>query len=61
MHSGNNQKGSVLVFMTLMIVLLMIMVGMGLDTGSLVYIRAQGQAAVDAAALAAVQPPWSAK
>ena len=29
------------------------MVGMGLDTGHLVYVRAQGQAAVDAAALAA--------
>jgi hypothetical protein len=29
------------------------MVGMGLDTGHLVYVRAQGQAAVDAAALSA--------
>ena len=41
-------------FVTLMIVLLMIMVGMGLDTGHLVYVRSQGQAAVDAATLAAV-------
>src|SRR2546427_9839991 len=49
-----NERGSVLVFVTLMIVLLMIMVGMGLDTGHLVYIRSQGQAAVDAATLAAV-------
>jgi len=48
-----NQKGAVLVFVTLMIVLLMIMVGMGLDTGHLAYIRSQGQPAVDAAALAA--------
>jgi Flp pilus assembly protein TadG len=40
--------------MTLMIVLLMIMVGMGLDTGQLTYSRATGQAAVDAAALSAV-------
>ena len=43
-----------LVFMTLMIVLLMIMVGMGLDTGQLTYSRSMGQAAVDAAALSAV-------
>jgi Putative Flp pilus-assembly TadE/G-like len=54
MHSLSNDKGSVLVFMTLMIVLLMIMVGMGLDTGQLTYSRATGQAAVDAAALSAV-------
>ena len=51
--SAKNEKGAVLVFVTLMIVLLMIMVGMGLDTGHLAYIRAQGQPAVDAAALAA--------
>jgi Flp pilus assembly protein TadG len=37
-----------------MIVLLLIMVGLGLDTGQLTYVRNQGQAAVDAAALAAV-------
>jgi Flp pilus assembly protein TadG len=48
-----NQRGSILVFVTLIVVLLLIMIGMGLDTGHLVYIRAQGQAAVDAAALAA--------
>jgi len=36
-----------------MIVLLMIMVGMGLDTGWMTYVRSQGQPAVDAAALAA--------
>ena len=53
MHAINNQRGSVLIFVTLSIVLLLIMVGMGLDTGHLVYVRAQGQAAVDAAALAA--------
>jgi Flp pilus assembly protein TadG len=53
MTSAKNQKGTVLVFVTLMIVLLMIMVGMGLDTGHLAYIRSQGQPAVDAAALAA--------
>jgi Flp pilus assembly protein TadG len=49
-----NEKGSVLVFITLMIVLLMIMVGIGLDTGQLTYSRSMGQGAVDAAALAAV-------
>jgi Flp pilus assembly protein TadG len=54
MRSVNNQQGSVLVFMTLMIVLLMVMVGMGMDTGQLTYTRSQGQAAVDAAALSAV-------
>ena len=48
-----NDRSAVLVFVTLMIVLLMIMVGMGLDTGHLAYIRSQGQPAVDAAALAA--------
>jgi Flp pilus assembly protein TadG len=50
----NNEKGAVLVFMTLMIVLLLVMVGMGLDTGQLTYSRSMGQGAVDAAALAAV-------
>ena len=53
MQAFNNQRGTVLVFVTLSIVLLLVMVGMGLDTGHLVYVRAQGQAAVDAAALAA--------
>jgi Flp pilus assembly protein TadG len=53
MTSAKNQNGAVLVFVTLMIVLLMIMVGMGLDTGHLAYIRSQAQPAVDAAALAA--------
>jgi len=54
MQRSNNERGSVLVFVTLMMVLLFVMVGMGLDTGHLSYIRSQGQPAVDAAALAAV-------
>ena len=54
MSHVKNEKGGVIVFMTFMIVLLLIMVGMGLDTGYLTYTRSQGQAAVDAAALAAV-------
>jgi Flp pilus assembly protein TadG len=49
-----NERGSVIVFVTLMVVILLIMVGLGLDTGQLTYVRNQGQAAVDAAALAAV-------
>jgi Flp pilus assembly protein TadG len=54
MRTVNNEKGAVVVFVTLMIVLLIAMVGMGLDTGQLTYTRSQGQAAVDAAALSAV-------
>jgi len=53
MRSVKNERGSVLIFVTLMIVLLLVMVGMGLDTGHLSYVRSQGQPAVDAAALAA--------
>ena len=49
-----NNHGSILVFVTLAITLLLIMVGMGLDTGMLSYVRSQAQPAVDAAALAAV-------
>ena len=52
MQPAKNEQGYALVFMTLMIVLLLIMVGMGLDTGHLSYVRSQGQPAVDAAALA---------
>ncbi len=48
-----NERGFVLVFVTLLIVLLLLMVGIGLDTGHLAYVRSQGQPAVDAAALAA--------
>src|SRR6185295_12918804 len=53
MKTLNHQNGSVLIFATLMIVLLLILVGMGLDAGHLAFIRSQGQPAVDAAALAA--------
>src|SRR5678815_1126234 len=53
MQPVKNQQGYVVVFVTLMVVLLLIMVGMGLDTGHLAYVRSQGQPAVDAAALAA--------
>jgi Flp pilus assembly protein TadG len=53
MQSVKNERGSVIVFATLLIVLLLIMVGMGLDSGHLAYVRSQGQPAVDSAALAA--------
>lgn len=53
MQPVKNERGSVLIFATLMIVLLLVVVGMGLDTGLLTYVRSQGQPAVDAAALAA--------
>ena len=52
MQHLRNQAGSVLVFITLMIVVLMVMVGMGLDTGFLTFSRSMGQRAVDLAALA---------
>src|SRR6516164_7202640 len=53
MRSVKNERGTVLIFATIIIVLLLVMVGMGLDTGHLTYVRSQGQPAVDAAALAA--------
>ncbi len=53
MQFVKNERGSVIVFATLLIVLLLIMVGLGLDSGHLAYVRSQGQPAVDAAALAA--------
>jgi Flp pilus assembly protein TadG len=52
MNKLRNDSGSVIVFITLMIVLLMVMVGMGLDTGYLTFSRNMGQRAVDMAALA---------
>jgi Flp pilus assembly protein TadG len=53
MNRLNNNRGSVIVFVTLIITLLLVMVGIGLDTGMLTYVRSQAQPAVDAAALAA--------
>jgi Flp pilus assembly protein TadG len=54
MQPVTNERGSVIVFITLMVVLLMVMVGIGLDTGQITYSRNLGQSAVDAAALSAV-------
>ena len=53
MQPLKSEQGNVLIFATLLITLLLIMVGMGLDTGHRAYVRSQGQPAVDAAALAA--------
>jgi Flp pilus assembly protein TadG len=53
MNRLNNNQGSVIVFVTLIITLLLVMVGIGLDTGMLTYVRSQAQPAVDSAALAA--------
>src|SRR5262249_57477454 len=53
MNRLKNNQGSVIVFVTLIITLLLAMVGIGLDTGMLTYVRSQAQPAVDAAALAA--------
>jgi len=53
MNRLNNNQGSVIIFVTLIITLLLAMVGIGLDTGMLTYVRSQAQPAADAAALAA--------
>lgn len=41
MKTVKNERGSVIVFVTLMIVVLLIMVGLGLDTGQMTYVRNQ--------------------
>jgi len=51
MKNLRDESGSVLVFVTLTVVILLIMVGMGLDTGWLAFSRSMGQRAVDMAAL----------
>jgi Flp pilus assembly protein TadG len=52
MKTLKNNSGSILVFVTLIVVILLVMVGMGLDTGWLTFSRSMGQRAVDMAALA---------
>src|SRR5918995_540065 len=52
MKNLRNNSGSILVLATLLMVLLLVMVGMGLDTGWLTFGRSMGQRAVDMAALA---------
>jgi len=52
MKNLKDESGSILVFATLIVVLLLVMIGMGLDTGWLTFSRSMGQRAVDMAALA---------
>lgn len=49
-----NERGSVLVMVAAIMVILVFMVGLGLDTGVTTWSRSLGQGAVDAAALSAV-------
>ena len=49
----HNERGIVLVFVALTLCLLLLFVGLVIDAGMMVYVRAQGQARVDAATLAA--------
>ena len=51
MRNLRNDSGSILVLATLLTVLLLVMVGLGLDTGWLTFGRSMGQRAVDMAAL----------
>jgi Flp pilus assembly protein TadG len=48
-----NNRGATLVFVALSLLLLLLFLGLVIDTGWMVYVRAQGQKRVDAAALAA--------
>jgi Flp pilus assembly protein TadG len=52
MNILNNERGAVLVFVAMGLVLFVLFLGVALDTGWTVYVRSQGQARVDSAALA---------
>lgn len=52
MNILNNERGVVLVFVAMGLVLFLLFLGVALDTGWTVYVRSQGQARVDSAALA---------
>ena len=52
MNIRNNERGAVLAFVAMGLVLFMLFLGVALDTGWTVYVRSQGQARVDSAALA---------
>src|SRR5688572_18742342 len=52
MNILNNERGVVLVFVAMGLVLFVLFLGVTLDTGWTVYVRSQGQARVDSAALA---------
>jgi len=53
MNIVRNNRGVVLVFVAMGLLLFLLFLGLALDTGWLVYVRAQGQARIDAATLAA--------
>ena len=53
MNIVRNDRGVVLVFVAMGLLLFLLFLGLALDTGWLVYVRAQGQARIDSAALAA--------
>ena len=53
MNIIRNDRGVVLVFVAMGLLLFLLFLGLALDTGWLVYVRAQGQARIDSAALAA--------
>jgi Flp pilus assembly protein TadG len=53
MNIVRNDRGVVLVFVAMGLLLFLLFLGLALDTGWLVYVRTQGQARIDAAALAA--------
>jgi hypothetical protein len=52
MNILNNERGVVLTFVAMGLFLFMLFLGVALDTGWTVYVRSQGQARVDSAALA---------
>ena len=53
MNIVRNNRGVVLVFVAMGLLLFLLFLGLALDTGWLVYVRAQGQARIDSATLAA--------
>ncbi|TMA06238.1 MAG: hypothetical protein E6J89_18190 [Deltaproteobacteria bacterium] len=59
----HSNRGHVVIFVTLFLILMVLFVGLSIDVGWMAYVRNQGQAAVDAAALSAAAglPPYNAK
>ena len=50
----NQERGTVLLYVAGSLIVMMLFVGLAIDGGWTTYVRNQGQAAVDAAALSAV-------
>ena len=55
MNIIRNNRGATLIFVALSLFLFLLFLGVATDTGWTVYVRSQGQARVDAAALAAAR------